>query len=203
MDVRTVTDEIEIFTCNAYLVKGEEPTLIDAGSTPAVAEAVGDHTDTLARVLLTHQHGDHIGGLDAVCDAFDPDCYAFAEHPRRTHAIADGEQVPIGGTDVEVLHTPGHAEDHVSFVGDEVLFSGDVVVYNDEAFEDGSFGRTDYEGQSRDELIDSIERLLDSLPADVSQLYAGHGDVYTGDVRTVIERALERARRHEPKYPDG
>jgi hypothetical protein len=41
----------------------------------------------------------------------------------------------------------------------------------------------------------------------VSRLYAGHGDVFETDpagdsVRDVVERALERAERREPKYPD-
>jgi hydroxyacylglutathione hydrolase len=108
-----------------------------------------------------------------------------------------------------VVYTPGHAEDHVSFVGAERVFSGDVVVYNDGAFDDGSFGRTDYPGQSRERLIESLGAILDRLPETVSGLYAGHGDVYRADpggaeesVRAVIERALERAERREPKYPD-
>jgi len=74
------------------------------------------------------------------------------------------------------------------------------VVYNDEAFGDGSFGRTDMAGQSRDELIDSIRRLRDAVPESVEKMYAGHGDAYEGDVGAVVERALERAERREPKY---
>jgi len=57
-------------------------------------------------------------------------------------------------------------------------------------------------GQSRDRLIESIRELLDRLPASVSEMYSGHGGVYEGDVRAVVERALERAERREPKYPD-
>jgi len=41
------------------------------------------------------------------------------------------------------------------------------------------------------------------LPDGVGALYAGHGDAFHGDVRAVVERALERAERREPKYPDG
>jgi len=75
-----------------------------------------------------------------------------------------------------------------------------VVVYNDDAFDDGSFGRTDMPGQSREELIESVRRLLDALPETVEAMYAGHGDAYEGDVRAVVERALERAEIREPKY---
>ena len=207
-DVVTVTADADQFTCNAYLVLGEAPTLVDAGTMPGVADVIADHTDTLDRVVLTHQHSDHVGRLDEVLDAFDPDLYAYAEHPRRTHELIDGGTVTIGDGNYEVVYTPGHAADHVSLLSEDRLFSGDVVVYNDGAFDDGSFGRTDMAGQSRERLIESLRTLLDRLPDTVEAMYAGHGDVFRADdggesVRAVIERALSRAERRQPKYPDG
>ena len=202
MDILTVTADAELFTCNAYLALGEEPTLVDAGAMAGVEDVVAEHTDDLSKVALTHQHSDHVAELDAVLDRFDTDCYAYADHPGRTHELSDGDEVVIGDERCEVVHTPGHADDHVSLVGEQPLFSGDVVVYNDGAFDDGSFGRTDYPGQSRERLIESIRDLLDRMPDTVDEMYAGHGDVFSGDVREVIERALERAERREPKYPD-
>lgn len=202
MDVITVTEGAEVFTCNAYLALGDEPTLIDAGAMAGVEDVIADHTDELDKVVLTHQHGDHVQELDAVLDAFDADCYAFGDHPHRTHELEDGDSVRVGDEQCTVVHTPGHGEDHVSLVGDHSLFSGDVVVYNDGAFDDGSFGRTDYPGMSRDRLIESIEELLSRMPDTVDAMYAGHGDVFEGDIHTVVERALERAKRREPKYPD-
>ena len=202
MDIHTVTADAELFTCNAYLALGEEPTLVDAGAMAGVEDVVAEHTDDLSKVVLTHQHSDHVARLDAVLDRFDTDCYAFGDHPERTHELSDGGDVVIGDETCEVVHTPGHADDHVSLVGEQSLFSGDIVVYNDDAFDDGSFGRTDYPGQSRERLIESIRDLLDRMPDTVDEMYAGHGDVFSGDIREVVERALERAERREPKYPD-
>jgi len=207
MEPIVVTDGADVFTCNAYLVDGETPTLVDAGTMPGVADVIADHVVNLDRVILTHQHGDHVGELDAVLDRFDADLYAYADHPRRTADIGDGDSVAIGDEEFEAIYTPGHASDHLSFVSDEALFSGDVVVYSDGAFDDGSFGRTDRRGQSRERLLESLERILARLPDSVSAMYAGHGDPFHADpagddVRTVIERALERAERREPKYPD-
>jgi hydroxyacylglutathione hydrolase len=202
MDVITVTENAEVFTCNAYLALGEETTLVDAGAMEGVVDVIREHTKTLDSVVLTHQHGDHVSELDTVLSAFDADCYAYAAHPRRTHELDEGDEIRVGDETCEVVYTPGHADDHVSLVGDRSLFSGDVVVYNDGAFDDGSFGRTDYPGQSRERLIESIEELLDRLPDSIDAMYAGHGGVYEGDVRTVIERALKRAKRRELKYPD-
>lgn len=202
MELVTVTADADVFTCNAYLALGEQTTLVDAGAMDGVEDVIREHTDTLDRVVLTHQHGDHVSELDAVLSAFEADLYAYDDHPERTHELEDGDEIQVGDERCEVVYTPGHADDHISLVGEQSLFSGDVVVYNDGAFDDGSFGRTDYPGQSRERLIDSIEELLDRLPDSVERLYAGHGDVYEGDVRTVIERALERAKRREPKYPE-
>jgi hydroxyacylglutathione hydrolase len=202
MDVLNVTADAEVFTCNAYLVPGEEATLVDAGTMSGVVDIVREHTDNLSRVVLTHQHGDHVGELDAVLSAFDADLYAHGEHPERTHELRDGDELAVGAESFEVVYTPGHAEDHISLVGDRVLFSGDVVVYNDGAFDDGSFGRTDYPGQSRERLVESIRDLRDRLPPGLDRMYAGHGDVYTGDVHEVVGRALARAERREPKYDE-
>jgi glyoxylase-like metal-dependent hydrolase (beta-lactamase superfamily II) len=202
MEVYNVTDWADTFTSNAWLAVGENDVLIDAGSAgpDRTVEHVRGHVDSLDAVVVTHQHGDHVGSLDAVLDAFDAPLYAHDDHPRRDKVLDAGDQIEIGDEDCEVVYTPGHADDHVSLVGDRSVFTGDVVVYNDEAFDDGSFGRTDMPGQSRERLIESVRRLLDSLPETVDAMYAGHGDAYEGDVRAVVERALERAERREPKY---
>jgi hydroxyacylglutathione hydrolase len=200
MDVHNVTADATSFTCNAYLALGEHPTLVDAGAMAGVASTIAEHTDDLDAVVLTHQHGDHVEQLDAVLSAFDADCYAFAEHPRRTHELDDGDVIRVGDENFEVIHTPGHAPDHVSLVSESTIFSGDVVVHDDGAFDYGSFGRTDIAGADRETLIESLETILDRLPDSVEHMYAGHGDEFHGDVRDVIETALGRAEKREPKY---
>ncbi|USZ70350.1 MBL fold metallo-hydrolase [Natronosalvus halobius] len=202
MDVHHVTEKADTFTCNAFLVTGGRTTLVDAGAMDGVVDAIREHTDDLEAVVLTHQHGDHVAELEAVVDAFDPTVYAYADHSLRTEVLQADETVRIGDEDFEVVFTPGHADDHVSLVSATTLFSGDVVVHDDGAFDYGSFGRTDMPGQSRETLIESLEHLLDRLPDGVEHLYAGHGEVFHGDVRDVIETALERAEKREPKYPD-
>ncbi|MFB6129669.1 MAG: MBL fold metallo-hydrolase [Salinigranum sp.] len=205
MDVHNLTADADQFTSNVFFVGGARPALVDAGAMPGVVEAVREYTDELDAVVLTHQHSDHVARLDEVLDAFDADLYAYADHPRRTHALEDGDEVALGDETFEVVYTPGHASDHVALVGETTLFSGDVVVYNDGAFDDGSFGRTDMAGQSRERLVGSLRTLLERLPESVTEMYAGHGDAFVADgdsVRDVIERALSRAERREPKYPD-
>jgi len=212
MEPITVTADAEEFTCNAYLVSGEAPTLVDAGTMPGVDDVIADALDEagvdgLDRVVLTHQHHDHVGQLDAVLDRFDDALRQRRPPPRATWRSATATRSSSATTPCEVVETPGHAADHISLVGDDRVYSGDVVVYNDGAFDDGSFGRTDMAGQSREVLIESLHTLLDRLPDTASAMYPGHGDVYRASdgpdtVREVIERATERAERREPKYPD-
>ena len=207
MEIVTVTEGAEQFTCNAYLVLGDRTVLVDAGAMPGVEDVVAEHTEELDAVVLTHQHTDHVAELDAVLDRFDADLYAYAEHPRRDGTLEDADEIEMGEETFEVVYTPGHATDHVSLVSETRLFSGDVVVYNDGAFDDGSFGRTDMSGQSRERLIQSLGTLLERTPESVEELYAGHGDVFRTDpegdsVRDVMRRALTRAERREPKYPE-
>jgi len=202
MEVANVTADAEEFTCNAYLALGEEPTMVDAGAMEGVVDVIREHTDSLSKVVVTHQHGDHVEQLGAVVDAFGADCHAHAPHPERTHELADGDVLAVGDEDCEVVYTPGHGDDHVSLVSGASLFSGDVVVHDDGAFDYGSFGRTDYPGMSRERLIESVRELLDRMPDGVEHMYAGHGDVFHGDVRDVVETALSRAEKREPKYPD-
>ena len=200
-NVTTVTEAAETFTCNAYLVEGDRTVLVDAGAYGGVVDAIEDHTDALDAVVLTHQHSDHVAQLDAVLDAFDASLYAYADHPRRDGALEDGDQLFVGDEPFDVVYTPGHADDHVALVSGTTLFSGDVVVHDDGAFEYGSFGRTDMPGQSRERLIESIEALLEAMDDGVEHMYAGHGGTFHGDVRDVVETALGRAERREPKYP--
>lgn len=198
MSIENLTAEADVFTANVYYVDGTVPTLVDAGAMAGIEERIAE----LDAVVMTHQHGDHVQELEALVDTFSPRVYAYGAHPLRTDPLVDGDTIQIGDTEYEVIHTPGHAEDHVAFLSDTTLFSGDVVGYSDGAFDDGTFGRTDLAGQSRETLIDSIERLLDRLGPGVEFLYAGHGEAFQGDVREVVKRALERAKRREPKYPE-
>ncbi len=200
MAVHNVTADAESFTCNAYLVTGERPVLVDAGAMDGVVSVIREHVDSLDAVVLTHQHGDHVAELDAVVGSFEPECYAFEQHPHRTGVVEDGDTLRIGEETFEVIHTPGHAPDHVALVSESTIFSGDVVVHDDGAFEYGSFGRTDIAGADREALIDSLETILERLPDSVEHMYAGHGETFHGDIRDVIETALGRARKREPKY---
>ncbi len=177
-------------TSNAFLVAGERTVLVDVGSGFDIVSAVREQGTGLDGVVLTHTHPDHIGNLDDVTGAFGVDVWGYdTGHDAVDRGLDDGEQVRLGDHDYDVVHTPGHKNDHVCLYAPAsgVLFAGDLV------FANGGFGRTDLAEGDRPVLVDSIERLLDRV-GEVEQLRTGHGPSVTTSPRRDIERALQAAR---------
>lgn len=181
---------VQGFTSNVFHVAGERPVLVDPGSDFDVVERVRDRGGVEA-VLLTHAHPDHVGNLAAVREAFDVPVYGFDPDVEGVdHVLADGERVAAGDHEYEVLHTPGHARDHLCFYASEagVLFAGDL------AFANGGFGRTDLAGADRATLIESIERVLSVTGPDLGALHPGHGPSVESDPYAHVELAARAAR---------
>jgi glyoxylase-like metal-dependent hydrolase (beta-lactamase superfamily II) len=144
---------------NCYLVTEEDGlTLVDtgpSGATSAVLSAIGRLRAPLRRVVLTHAHGDHVGGLDALIAATDGDVEVVVGSREAAllagdFALRDGEPGPppkprgyaspktaptrlVGQGDrigsLHVLATPGHTPGHVSLIDtrDHTLIAGDAV----------------------------------------------------------------------------
>jgi hydroxyacylglutathione hydrolase len=174
---------------NTYLVGLRQPILVDTGAglkgypdllrTFAATEKVGDVT----RVLLTHRHRDHMGGVPDVRRLYprvpvgkvvvnDPDL------PVPMESLAEGAVIQGEGVTLHALHTPGHASDHLAFYLEEerALFSGDLILGGSTTVippDDGDLGQ----------YLASLRRLLD---LDVARIYPGHGPVLE-PARPVIE----------------
>lgn len=179
------------FTSNAFLVTGERPVVVDPGNDFDVVSAVGEHVDTVAAVVLTHTHPDHIGNVEDVVEAFGVDVWGYdASLDPVDHAIEDSDWVRLGNHAYVTLHTPGHKDDHICLFSRDagVLFAGDLV------FANGGFGRTDLEEGDRATLVESIDYLLDVVGNDVEEMYTGHGPSVTTDPRQDIELAGQAAR---------
>lgn len=186
--ISNLTANVDAFTSNAFLVDGEHPTLVDTGANFDAVAAVDDRETPLERIVLTHTHPDHVGTLGALREAFDPEVFAY-DPDAGDRTIADGDRIGIGDHTYEVLHTPGHKDDHVCLYAAEpgVVFAGDLV------FERG-FGRTDLPEGDRATLIESIDRLADRVDADLRELHPGHGPSVTDDPHATIELAGRMAR---------
>jgi glyoxylase-like metal-dependent hydrolase (beta-lactamase superfamily II) len=126
---------------NVYLVGPENgpQAVIDPGSPYADGQAALDAVIAadaargcpLEVIVLTHHHGDHVGGAAALCARWGVPVAAHAATARRlagrvavTRELADRDVLELGDTRMTCWHTPGHAEGHLCF---EVAPSGAII----------------------------------------------------------------------------
>ena len=179
------------------------------GSVDAVMRALREAGLTLAMVLETHAHADHLTAADhlrrtegapigigeritAVQATFGP---LFDAHDvthdgavfDRLHA--DGDAFPLGNLTVEVIHTPGHTPACVSYRIGDALFAGDTLF-----MPDYGTARADFPGGDARTLYRSIRRLL-ALPGE-TRMFVGHDYLPDGrsDFRFETTVADQRAR---------
>ncbi|MCU0850461.1 MAG: MBL fold metallo-hydrolase [Candidatus Thermoplasmatota archaeon] len=186
------------YDSNIYVIPGEYPTVIDTGT--------GFHSQKILKeiqkivkgkkiqqILLTHEHYDHVGGVQHILQATDdlPRVFAHKDVVQKLKegkstfaemlggvmpciqvdvALTEGSQITIGDDTFDVLLTPGHSIGSLCFYSKNtgVLISGDTV------FSHGGFGRFDFPGGDFNLLVRSIERLA---ALNVRHLYPGHGPI--------------------------
>jgi len=174
------------YQANCYLVAREgatEAVVIDPGDTPdRVMGQLEQRGWTVAGVLVTHGHIDHLGGVAAVAREAGVDVWMPAgeadllrEFPGASyapeHLLDGGETVSLAGIDFAVTLVPGHSPASVAFHADGHLFVGDVLFA-------GSVGRTDLAGGDMGTLLESIATLMRAYPPETIVL-SGHGPVTT------------------------
>lgn len=151
---------VRLFSCTGYLITEERLTLVDAGLPGSrrplerYLRRIGRRFEELERIICTHGHLDHIGGvrelagggaevlihpddLNGLAVTFreamrarsrGPLLHYFTPHPGPTVPITDGDTIPVLGG-LTVVHTPGHTPGSVCLWAPKhrVLFAGDVL----------------------------------------------------------------------------
>lgn len=184
---------------NVFIVKSEKNFIVDAGLN--VSQQVLDKVDDVEidRIILTHRHIDHVGDAKKLSEKLDAPLYApqkeaiaLREADEKTILArsfgVDFQPLEIKELEEEysgfkILSTPGHTEDSICLYhkDEKILFSGDTV------FANGSAGRTDLPTGSKEQLIESIERLNN---LDIESMYPGHMSVVNDNASEHIDRTL-------------
>ncbi len=159
--------------------------VVDPGEAAPVLRFLDQTRDRLCAILVTHRHGDHVGGIGEILARHPVPVYGPALEAADvvTHPLRDGERLTLQalGIDFEVLHLPGHTRGHVAYYRPGMLFCGDVLF-------GAGCGRV-FEG-TPEQMHAALARIA-ALPAD-TRIYCAHE--YT-------ESCLRFARTVEPDNP--
>ena len=187
-----------------YLLPGRHPVLIDAGT------GLAPHLDAIAEaqpegpghVVVTHAHGDHASGAPALRERWPNTTFSKFPWPGRDDRypadwtfLRDGDVIPAGDGSLVVVHTPGHAPDHIALWDAETrtVFSGDLV----------TLGTTVVilvsAGGSLVQYLDSLRRVMALNP---QRLLPAHGNPID-EPGAVIQKYLDHRADREAQVIGG
>ncbi len=199
LDVSIFADEL--FGENCFLIRRRDTAaalVVDPGlQLDRVVRQLREERLTVERILVTHGHIDHVGGVPALHQdtgapiAMHPDDLAILDWDQLGRlpfiprgfgpfsidlGLTHGMTLSFADLSVRVLHTPGHTEGSVCFLFGLDCFAGDTL------FQRG-IGRTDLPGGDMRKIVFSIRDVLYALPLK-TVVYPGHGP------RTTIEEEM-------------
>ncbi|SDK55943.1 MBL fold metallo-hydrolase [Natronincola ferrireducens] len=184
--------EVGVYGANCYILaddKTNEAAVIDpGGDADKIVKILKDNELQLKYIILTHGHGDHIGGLrelkqktNAPIYIHRDDLYLLQDKNKNFSALMggpeiemeadafleDGDVLKLGDLTLKTIHTPGHTRGGICIHVDNILLTGDTLFAN-------SIGRTDLDGGNHQQIIQSIKEKLMILQDDTTVL-PGHG----------------------------
>lgn len=179
-----------------YTGAGTNTYIVDGGSAVAILDpgpVIPEHEAailsaverrTVGAVVVTHTHPDHAPLANPLGRALGVPVYGHAPGPEFDPDVrlVDGSVVTVGDTDLTVVHTPGHSDDHLCFRSGDRLFTGDHIM-----------GGSSVMIEDLAAYLASLERLQRMK---LERLYPGHGPEMDRPAE-VISWYLEHRRERE------
>ncbi|PSL97597.1 MBL fold metallo-hydrolase [Clostridium botulinum] len=184
MDIKTIP--VGIYNANCYLLIDQDKcAIIDpGGDSEDIIKIIEDNNLIPKFILLTHGHIDHVGGVEAIKDEYNIPFYInrkdedlikeaeyifgnFGKYKNADEYLVEGKEFQLGNLKIKAIETPGHSPGGMSFLVNNVIFTGDTLFRE-------SIGRSDFIGGSHNTLINSIQSKITVLDPDIYVL-PGHG----------------------------
>lgn len=175
-----------------YLIEdtasGRAAVVDPAWDVPEVLTLAQQHNVKITDILLTHSHHDHINGIEDVLKTADAQLHLLKAEARFWGADLalpvlhhGGDKIPLGETQIEVLHTPGHTPGSACYRLGEQLITGDTL------FVFGC-GRCDLRGGDPEQMYVTLKDMAQKLPADI-QILPGHN--YAEKTTSTMQEQIE------------
>lgn len=188
--------EVGSYLSNCYIVGSnatKEAAIIDPGGSFDRIEKVLNELNLIPKIIiLTHGHGDHIAAVNDFVEKYQTLVYVHKDEAEMLMdanlnlsryvtgknisitpdvLLNDGDIVNLGDLNFEIIHTPGHTKGGICIKIENIMFTGDTLFNK-------SIGRTDFEGGSFDEIINSITNKIFSYDEN-TVIYPGHNSPST------------------------
>lgn len=171
---------------NSYIIlKDKKAIIIDPSfSGKEIIESIPNDCKVIG-ILLTHAHFDHCFDVATILNKWDCPVYIYKKDKdtylkyRYDELVNmnvkdfssniewfDTKEIKIGAFDIEALHTPGHSAGSVTYIYNDLVFTGDTLFYN-------SYGRTDLGNSSANDIKKSLSLLWTNLK-DNNMILPGH-----------------------------
>ncbi len=113
------------------LVRGPRAAIVDPGDAAPVAARLQRDGLQLDTIVVTHHHGDHVGGVAELKRLYGARVLGPAGEkiPERDVPLKEGDQVEVLGVKMEVIDVPGHTAGHIAYYApaEGLLFCGDTL----------------------------------------------------------------------------
>ncbi|OAA91852.1 MBL fold metallo-hydrolase [Clostridium ljungdahlii] len=174
------------YAANCYILideKESKSVVIDPGDdVKDIIDAIDASKTKVGYILLTHGHADHTSAAEEIRNKYNAPIAISREDYNMMKSrelmygklidevdiyIEDNQMFEFGNIKLKALYTPGHTPGGVSFLGENMVFTGDTLFKR-------SVGRTDFTGGDFNAIMDSIKNRLMTLP-DEMVVFPGHG----------------------------
>ena len=196
---RITAGNASVFTgpgTNTYLIGNEEVTVLDPG--PAMdshIDAITSASDKIKQIVVTHTHPDHSPGVRLLQERLDIPAYGMVTETSKGQDISfnpdkilrDGDTFEESEFTLKVVHTPGHASNHLCYIleEEEFIFTGDHIM-------NGSTVVIGPPDGNMKQYLDSLEKLKQFK---LSKIAPGHGEVLENPYEVaewIINHRLQR-----------